>query len=101
MYEVPQIVCYKSGAFSYQIAKRIIKVPYISLVNLIYKNELVKELIQSDLNRNKLIKELGLILADRGEGIRASYKEIKRELGEGTASKKAAELVYSYLVNKR
>jgi lipid-A-disaccharide synthase len=101
LYEVPQIVCYKSGTVSYQIAKRLIKVPYISLVNLIANKEVVKELIQIDLNKNELSKCLSEILESKGDSIKLEYREIKRLLGSGTASKTTAELIHSYLVNKR
>jgi len=101
MYEVPQIVCYKSGGLSYQIAKRIVKVPYISLVNLIANKEVVKELIQSDLNKVNLTKELRFILGQKSEPMIATYQEIRKQLGDGLASQKAAEVIYSYLVKKR
>lgn len=101
LYEVPQIVCYKSGAVSYQIAKRIVKVPYISLVNLIAEKEVVKELIQSDLNKSNLIKELSKILAQKGLEQKQQYQEIKAKLGAGTASQKAAEIIFSYLLSTR
>ena len=55
-FNVPQIVCYKSSWFSYQIAKMLVKVKYISLVNLILNKETVKELIQNDLSDINLKK---------------------------------------------
>ena len=101
LYEVPQIVCYKSGALSYQIAKRIIKVPYISLVNLIAEKEVVKELIQSDLNKVNLTKNINKLLSQNGIKIKEQYISIKQKLGAGTASQKAAEIVFDYLKSKR
>ena len=100
LYNVPQIVCYKSGALSYQIAKRIIKVPYISLVNLILKKEAVKELIQSDLNKLELTKQLSYILADGRELIQKDYATIRQQLGKGNASNKAAQLIYERVKNR-
>ncbi|MFK5973328.1 MAG: lipid-A-disaccharide synthase, partial [Flavobacteriaceae bacterium] len=62
LYKVPQVVCYKANWLSYQIAKRIITLDYISLVNLIMGREVVKELIQTDLNTKNLKSELTKIL---------------------------------------
>ena len=57
-FNVPQVVCYKSSWLSYVIAKSLVKIKYISLVNLIMDKEVVKELIQNDLNVSNLTKEL-------------------------------------------
>lgn len=97
LYEVPQVVCYKSGPLSYQIAKKLIKVPYISLVNLISNKEIVKELIQNDLNKASLTKELSCLIGDKGAKMRKEYILIKQMLGAGAASKNAAEIIKSTL----
>ena len=62
LFKVPQVVCYKSSAFSYRIAKLLIgkRIKFISLVNLIVGTEIVKELIQSELSDLNLTKELGI-----------------------------------------
>ncbi|MEK9620453.1 MAG: lipid-A-disaccharide synthase, partial [Flavobacteriales bacterium] len=60
-FNVPQIVCYKTSWLSYIIAKSLVKIKYISLVNLIMDKEVVKELIQSDLSLLKLTKELNFL----------------------------------------
>ena len=60
-FNVPQIVCYKTSWLSYIIAKSLVKIKYISLVNLIMDEEVVKELIQNDLSYFKLTKELNLL----------------------------------------
>lgn len=102
LYEVPQIVCYKSGALSYAIAKRLIKVPYISLVNLIADKEVVTELIQNNLNRKRLTSELKKLLAPASRNkMLTEYKSIKTTLGEGGASGKVAKIISDYLKNKR
>ncbi|MEO0526029.1 MAG: lipid-A-disaccharide synthase, partial [Bacteroidota bacterium] len=62
LFKIPQVVCYKGNWISYQIAKRIITLEYISLVNLIMDKEVVKELIQGDLNTENLRSELSKIL---------------------------------------
>jgi lipid-A-disaccharide synthase len=67
LFKVPQVVCYKGTRISYEIAKRVIKVPYISLVNLIMGKMVVKELIQDELRTEYLVKELKEILP---EGLR-------------------------------
>jgi lipid-A-disaccharide synthase len=63
-FNVPQIVCYKTSWLSYVIAKTLVKVKYISLVNLIMNQEVVKELIQNDLSVFKLTKELNKLNDD-------------------------------------
>src|SRR5690606_21015918 len=62
LFEVPEVVCYKGSRFSYLIAKKLIKVKYISLVNLIMDREVVKELIQDELSEENLKSELRKIL---------------------------------------
>lgn len=62
LFGVPQIVVYKSDWFSYQIAKKVIKVPFISIVNLIAGKEIVKELIQQNFNILNLEKEVNKLL---------------------------------------
>ncbi len=65
---IPEVVCYRGSAVSYAIAKRLVKnINYISLVNLIMDREVVKELIQSDLNTKNLVDELNKILEGEKE----------------------------------
>jgi lipid-A-disaccharide synthase len=91
---VPQVVCYKGNWLSYQIARRIITLDYISLVNLIMGKEVVEELIQSALNPKNLSKSLRKILAgpDREVQIQA-YQQLKEKLGGPGASLKTARLI--------
>lgn len=94
LFEVPQVVCYKGSPISYEIAKRLVKVDYISLVNLIAEEEMVKELIQNDLCTENLVKELTLILDKKNQmKISTNYKRLKGLLGNAGASKRLAELV--------
>jgi len=100
LFEVPEIVCYKGSNISYQIAKRVIKVKYISLVNLIMDKLVVKELIQNDLTVNKLVYELKNLLenANRQKLLAADYKQLKEVLTfKGNASENAARIIVSYL----
>ncbi len=94
LFKVPQVVCYKGNWLSYQIAKRIITLDYISLVNLIMGRSVVQELIQSQLNRKNLSAELKKILAgsSREEQLTA-YEELKKKLGGPGASGRTARLI--------
>lgn len=94
LFKVPQVVCYKAGNISYQIAKRIITLKYISLVNLIMDREVVTELIQNDLNTKRLKKELELILnSEKREQLFLDYFELEKKLGGKGASEKTAKLI--------
>lgn len=99
MWEVPQIVIYKTSGVSYKIAKWLIKVPFISLVNLIANKEVVKELIQDDLNVKNLSDELNKILNDQVYRAKMleEYHIMKQQLDVGRASDNAAELIVKYL----
>lgn len=98
LFQVPQVVCYKANPISYAIAKRLVKIKFISLVNLIMDKEIVKELIQKDLTEDKLAHELSIVI--EGEGrikMKDSYKNLITKLGGEGASKKTAELIKQYL----
>ena len=91
---IPEVVCYKSSQISYEIGKRVVKnIKYISLVNLIMDREVVKELIQKDLNTKNLAVELGLILGENRSKILEDYKELREKLGGAGASDVAAEII--------
>lgn len=97
LFRVPQVVCYKASWLSYQVGKRLIKVKYISLVNLIMDKEVVKELIQNDLTINNLKSELDKLLNDEKtiNQVKKDYEELHRLLAaDGNASEKAAAIVY-------
>jgi lipid-A-disaccharide synthase len=96
---VPEVVCYKGSYISYLIARQVIKVKYISLVNLIMDRVVVKELIQTDLNSANIRKELNALLKDtqKREKVFADYEELRQKLGDHGASEKAAGLMLSYL----
>ncbi len=93
LFKVPEVVCYKSSPLSYHIAKRLVKIKYISLVNLIMDREVVKELIQGDCTPEKIRFELNRILP-RGESrskMEKDFTELTQILGGGGASKKVAQ----------
>ena len=101
LFGVPEVVCYKGGAISFAIAKKLVKVKYISLVNLIMDKEIVKELIQDDLTETNLKKELDKLLNETSrKNMLSDYEELKLRLGGAGASRKAAELMIFYLRNK-
>ena len=95
LFGVPEVVCYKGSPISYFFAKRLIKVKYISLVNLVMDKLVVKELIQDDLTEANLLRELTLLLKDvpARKRLQADYAELWHKLGEKQASKRAAEVI--------
>jgi lipid-A-disaccharide synthase len=99
LFGVPEVVCYKGGFISYQIARRLVKVKYISLVNLIMDREVVKELIQDDFNEAALRSELQRLLHDSSyrQTMLDDLSELQRKLGGMGASRKVAELMIGYL----
>lgn len=100
LFEVPQVVCYKTSALSYQLGKRLVKVKYIAMVNLILDKPAVKELIQQALTVENLKKELQELLTDESKiaSLRKDYADLKKLLGEkGNASANAARVIYQFL----
>ncbi|GGA64827.1 lipid-A-disaccharide synthase [Flavobacterium palustre] len=98
LFKVPEVVCYKGSSISYQIAKRIITLKYISLVNLIMDKEVVTELIQDDCNTKNIKKELTKILdTEYRENLLAQYDALEQKLGGTGASEKTAQLIIADL----
>jgi lipid-A-disaccharide synthase len=100
LFGVPEIVCYKAGNISYQLAKRLVKLKFISLVNLIINKEVVKELIQNELTAEKITSELKTILFDpeKRKKMKAHYSQLKDLLSEGgNASENAAKIIYEFV----
>ena len=96
LFKVPEVVCYKGSFISYNIAKRIIDLDYISLVNLIMDREVVKELIQNEFNSKNLKLELQKILKEENrKRIFSDYYDLEKRLGGKGASKNTAELIYN------
>ncbi|AQG78078.1 lipid-A-disaccharide synthase [Spirosoma montaniterrae] len=90
---VPQVVCYKTTGVSYAIAKRLIAVPFISLVNLIANRAVVTELIQNDLTPSRIEQELRAILpgGDRRDQQLADYATVRQIMGDPGASERAGK----------
>lgn len=100
LFEVPEVVCYKGNAISYAIAKRIITIKYISLVNLIMDKPLVKELIQYDMTTENIVKELKLLLYNQvyKQELKDGYKALKNILTvDGNASETAANAILKFM----
>lgn len=100
LFGVPEVICYKGSPVSYQIAKRLIKVKYISLVNLIMDKPVVKELIQDELTADNLHRELNDLLNNpqRIQQVKTDYEKLKNILSQGGhASANAAESIIQYL----
>jgi len=91
LFKVPQVVLYKGNTISYEIAKRIITLKYISLVNLIMDNEVVVELIQHDCNAKRIAIEFEKIVkSEKRDKILLDYEELIHNLGGRGASDLAA-----------
>jgi lipid-A-disaccharide synthase len=90
---IPEVVCYKGSPISYRIAKALIKIRFISLVNLIMDREVVKELIQNECTAEQIKSELNKILLGgiSRERMLADYNLLIEKLGKGGASKKVAQ----------
>ncbi len=100
LFAVPQVICYKGSNISYQIAKRLVKIKYIGLVNLIMDKEVVKELIQDDLTVENLKHELNELLTNPKKQIQlqADYAALKKLLSAGGhASANAAKIIYNFM----
>ena len=102
LFAIPEVVCYKGNLVSYQIAKRLIKVNYISLVNLVMDREVVKELIQHSLTVENLGKELNLLLFndEKKKKLANDYADLKLRLGGGGASRKTSTIIYGAISGK-
>ena len=99
LFGVPEVVCYKGGSISYQIAKRLITIKYIALVNLIMDRPVVKELIQNDLTAENVTHELSELLNNpqRQQQLQHDYEELKNILSAGgNASANAAKIIFNF-----
>ena len=100
LFEVPEVICYKGSKISYEIAKRLVKIKYICLVNLIMDKEVVKELIQDELTEKNLVTELKKLLEDPAKQaqLAADYAALKSLLSAGgNASANAARSIVDFV----
>lgn len=94
LFKVPQMVCYRSSRLSYAIAKRIIKLAHISLVNLIMNKTVVNELIQDNCTSANISSELmQLLMEENRSKIKKEYNQLEKILGQKNASKQVALLI--------
>ena len=93
LFGVPQVVCYKGNPVSYRIARMLVDIPYISLVNLILNKPVVKELIQGEFNEKQVRRELEHILGVGRSPMLQAYVELAEVLGGAGASARAAERI--------
>lgn len=103
LFGVPEVVCYKGGNISYQIAKRLVRIKYISLVNLIMDKLVVKELIQHEMNAGMIAGELDKLLHDQAyiNRVKRDYTALHHLLAsDGNPSHIAASMILSFLANQ-
>ncbi|MBX6379261.1 MAG: lipid-A-disaccharide synthase [Thermoflavifilum aggregans] len=101
LFGVPEVVCYKSTWISYWLARHLIRVPYISLVNLIMEKKVVEECIQQQVNEQNLTRLLDKLLHDETciSRIKADYAELWNKLDTGNAARQAAEAIFQFIKN--
>lgn len=97
LFRVPQVVCFKIDTLNYRFAKLVLKIKYISLINLIANKEAVKELIQDEYNKESVIQELSNILKkpSHKNKILEEYDKIIKLLSLHEASKETARLIWN------
>lgn len=103
LFKVPQVVVYKTSGITYAIAKRLVRVPFASLVNLIEGREVVKELIQRDYSSATVKRELEVLLPDgpKRQAQLEGYKSVMEKIGTKQASRETASLIYQSLLGMR
>jgi lipid-A-disaccharide synthase len=94
LFKVPQVVCYKTNWLTYILAKNLIKIKYLSLVNILMNKLVVKELIQADFNKISIKEELDVLLNERRK-ILTDYDKLSNLLNKKGASKNAAQFILS------
>jgi lipid-A-disaccharide synthase len=100
LFEVPQVVCYKTNPITYFIGRPLVKIDFFSLPNLIAGKEIVKELLQYDFTTRIVSGELRKLLdKDYNQKVKNDYKEMKRIMGEKGASQRTGKLMVDYLKN--
>ena len=102
LFNVPQVVVYKGNALTIAIARMLVKIKFISLVNLIVNREIVKELIQQDCNEIKMAAELRAIVEEGAyrEMMLKNYDALDQRMGQPGASAKTASLNVKYTAKK-
>ena len=99
LFNVPEVVCYRANPITYKIGMMLIKVPFISLVNLIAEKEVVRELVQDELNSQNLVEELTAILHTKRQTMLDDYQQLFKKIGEKGASQKVGKRIVEILRN--
>ncbi len=98
LFKVPQVVLYRGGAISVGIARLVVKIRFISLVNLIMDRKVVDELIQEDCNTQQISTSLTPLLAgETRTKMLADYEELNNKMGTAGASERTAKLIVKFL----
>lgn len=99
IFQLPFIVVYSTSALTYWLGKLVVKIKNIAMVNIILEDNVVEELIQSDMNPENIYSKCYQILSDKikYEEIKQKLARLKSELGDKGASLKAAEIIYSMI----
>lgn len=99
LFKVPQVVVYKTGGLEYAIASRLVKVQFISLVNLIAGKEVIRELIQGTASKEIVNAELMKLLNDQQyyDTVKSEYEKLYQQLDTGSASENTARLITEYI----
>ncbi|MES2810685.1 MAG: lipid-A-disaccharide synthase [Bacteroidota bacterium] len=102
LFNVPQIVVYKGNPISIAIGRLVIKIKFISLVNLIVNKGIVTELIQQDCNPDTIGNELDQILNNSTyrQAMLDNYNELDEKMGTAGASAKTADLIVKYATSQ-
>jgi lipid-A-disaccharide synthase len=102
LFNMPQLLVYKGHPISIGIARALIKIKYIGLVNLIMDSAVIKELIQQDCTPENIAAELDNILNNKSyrENMLANYDKLDEKMGKPGASAKTAELIIKYASKK-
>lgn len=101
LFNVPQMVCYKANFLSYFIATYVVKIKYISLVNIIMKKEVIKELLQKKCSEEFLLQEFEKMLYDTPytDKIRQNYQSLHNLLGSAGTSEKIATYIVKHTLS--
>ncbi|HKG05570.1 MAG TPA: lipid-A-disaccharide synthase [Pedobacter sp.] len=101
LFHVPQVVVYRGGAISVAIARMLVNIKFISLVNLIMDKKVVTELIQEDCNKEQIGTNLQQVLQGQSRAdMLLDYRELSEKMGESGASERTAKLIIQYFKNK-
>ena len=95
----PFFLVYRASGLTYELGKRLVKVPYLGLVNLLAEKRVVPEFIQQDLHPETIAHEAKVLLENKElyDQMKQAFEEIRKKLGSGGASRRAAEVILNSL----